>query len=279
VGRNGIFKIIAHSEWGIALALPACLVRIDFGYDRDWGEAAGRAVAFAVFQRFQPAGQASRIVPGESCISRKPAGRARFCQRFPGARSVAAQRRRRRPRLPGGERRFSRLDQGRMGSVRTTAGQWNDFSMAINSRYPFSPERRVAGDAVVGVGEIQELRTRMAVEATENSIEPQLAQFLPERRELWVDHPTSEPRRLRMRLKVSDSGEKFLLVNVEEQATIATAAGTNSIPISHSTRSVMRSNSHTASINFRNERPRGTFSPRSLETRCCNRSVQKERMA
>jgi hypothetical protein len=237
VGRNGIFRIIAHSEWAIALALLAFLVRIEFGYDRDWGEAAGRAEAFAALQRFQPAAQASRIVPGDSCISRKLAGRARFCQRFPGARSVASQWRRRPPRLPCGERRFSHLDQGRMGSVRTTAGQWNDFSRAINSR------------------------------------------FLPERRELWSDYLTSEPRRLRMRLKVSDSGEKFLLVNVEQQATIATAAGTNSIPISHSTRSVMRSNSHTTSIDFRNERPRGTFSPRSLETRCCNRSVQKERMA
>jgi hypothetical protein len=192
---------------------------------------------------------------------------------------VVVQWRKRRPRLPDGERRFSSLDQGRMGFVRTTAGQWNDFSMAINSRYPFLPDRRVAGDAVMGVGEIQQLRKRMAVEPAENSIELQLAQFLPERRELWIDYLTIAQRRFRVRLKVSDSGGKFLLVNVEEQATIATAIATNSIPISHSTRSVMRSNSHTASINFRNERPRGTFSPRSLETRCCNRSVQKERMA
>ena len=129
--------------------------------------------------------------------------------------------------------------------------------MAINSRYPFLPDRRVAGDAVMGAGEIQELRKRMAAEPTENSIEPQLAQFLPERRELWIDYLTSAQRRFRVRLKVSDSGEKLLLVNVEEQATIATAAGNNSIPISHSTRSVTRSNSHTASIDFRNERPRG----------------------
>jgi hypothetical protein len=41
VSRNGIFKIIAHSEWGIALALLASLVRIEFGYDRDWGRPQG----------------------------------------------------------------------------------------------------------------------------------------------------------------------------------------------------------------------------------------------
>jgi hypothetical protein len=46
VGRNSIFKIIAHSEWGIALALLPFLVRIELGYDRDWGEAAGRAEQF-----------------------------------------------------------------------------------------------------------------------------------------------------------------------------------------------------------------------------------------
>jgi hypothetical protein len=160
-----------------------------------------------------------------------------------------------------------------MGFVRTTAGQWNDFSMAINSRYPFLSNRRVAGDAVIGVGEILELRKRMAVESTENGIGPQLAQLLREGRELWADYLTSEPRRLRVRLKASASGKKFLLVNVEEQATIATAGGTNSIPISHSTRSVTRSNSHAAGIDFRNERPRGAFSPPILE----NLVLQPER--
>jgi hypothetical protein len=43
VGGNGIFKVIAYSGWGIALALLAFLVRIEFGYDRDWVEAAGRS--------------------------------------------------------------------------------------------------------------------------------------------------------------------------------------------------------------------------------------------
>ncbi len=41
MGGNGIFKVIAYSGWGIALALLAFLVRIEFGYDRDWVEAAG----------------------------------------------------------------------------------------------------------------------------------------------------------------------------------------------------------------------------------------------
>jgi hypothetical protein len=90
-----------------------------------------------------------------------------------------------------------------MGFVRTTAGQWNDFSMAINSRYPFLPDRRVAGDAVMGVGEIQQLRKRMAVEPAENSIELQLAQFLPERRELWIDYLTIAQRRFRQWREVS----------------------------------------------------------------------------
>jgi hypothetical protein len=118
---------------------------------------------------------------------------------------------------------------------------------------------------VIGVGEILELRKRMAVESTENGIGPQLAQLLRERRELWADYLTSEPRRLRVRLKASASGKKFLLVNVEEQATIATAGGTSSIPISHSTRSVTRSNSHTASIDFRNERPEVHFLRQALK--------------
>jgi hypothetical protein len=152
-----------------------------------------------------------------------------------------------------------------MGFVRTTAGQWSDFSTAINSRYPFLPDRRVAGDAVMGAGEIQELCKRMAAESAENSIEPQLAQFLPEGRELWIDYLTGEQRRFRVRLRVSDSGDKFLLVNVEEQAAIATAIGTNSIPISHSTRSVTRSNSHTASIDFRTQDPEGHFLREALK--------------
>ena len=117
----------------------------------------------------------------------------------------------------------------------------------------------------MGAGEIQELCKRMAAESAENSIEPQLAQFLPEGRELWIDYLTGEQRRFRVRLRVSDSGDKFLLVNVEEQAAIATAIGTNSIPISHSTRSVTRSNSHTASIDFRTQDPEGHFLREALK--------------
>lgn len=43
MGRNSIFKIIAYSGRGIALALLVFLVRIEFGDDREWGEAAGRS--------------------------------------------------------------------------------------------------------------------------------------------------------------------------------------------------------------------------------------------
>jgi hypothetical protein len=76
---------------------------------------------------------------------------------------------------------------------------------------------------VLGTSEIQELAQPDGGRA---SIKPQLAQFLPHSREPWVDYLTWEQLRFRLRLKLSDNGEKFHLVNVEEhKPTIANALG------------------------------------------------------
>jgi hypothetical protein len=67
------------------------------------------------------------------------------------------------------------------------------------------------------VPEVQDLRSRMSVGPTEE-VQPRLAQFLPESRELWIDYMTWAARRFRLRLKLSDNGERFRLVGIEEHA-------------------------------------------------------------
>jgi hypothetical protein len=221
VVRGNISKIIGYSGWGVAFVLLALLVRVEFEDDRDWGEAAGRAE-----QLVQLSNDSSlRIQQGPSdpdtmwriLYLPQARGQSAVLSTLPwehagwwlnGGGDILA--------CPMGNVVLVALTRGEWVFIRTAAGRWTSFYMEIDAQHPFLPDG--AGGAAMGVGEIQELRKRMAVEPTENSVRPQLAQFQPERRELWVDYLTSKQRRFRVRLRLSDNAEKFQLVNVDEQA-------------------------------------------------------------
>jgi hypothetical protein len=125
---------------------------------------------------------------------------------------------------------FVALTNGKWVFIRTEAGRWIAFNMEIPAQSPF-PQRETITTNEFGImfspdtsvvsldiPAVQELRARMSAGTMEGAVLPDLAQFLPERRELWVDYITLELRRFRVRLRLSDNGEKFRLIDVEEHA-------------------------------------------------------------
>jgi hypothetical protein len=107
---------------------------------------------------------------------------------------------------------------GSLVFVRTEAGQWKTFHMEIPERAPF-PQLGKNGTNFTSLEtpEIQNLRSRMSIEAVQGRIFPQLAQFLPDTRELWMDYLNREDRRFRLHFMLATDGEKLEFLEIQER--------------------------------------------------------------
>jgi hypothetical protein len=64
---------------------------------------------------------------------------------------------------------------------------------------------------------IQGLRLQMFVDPSEGRIRPDLAQFLPDKRELWVDCLNRADRRFRLRFMRTTDGDKLEFLDLKER--------------------------------------------------------------
>jgi hypothetical protein len=99
---------------------------------------------------------------------------------------------------------------GSLVFVRTETGHWKTFHMGIPERAPF-PLLGTKGTSFTSLETpaIKDLRSRMSMESSLDSIPPSLAQFLPDTRELWVDYLNGEYRRFRLHFRLAVDGEKL----------------------------------------------------------------------
>jgi len=112
----------------------------------------------------------------------------------------------------------TRMD-GLQTFVRTEAGSWKTFLMEITGPSPFSKNGELGPNLTsLETAEIETIRSRMLLTATDGSLRPEIGQFLPQRQELWLDFVTPAKRRFRIRLKLFGNGEKFRFLDSEEQA-------------------------------------------------------------
>jgi hypothetical protein len=102
--------------------------------------------------------------------------------------------------------------------VRTEAGQWKIFYMPIPERAPF-PLLLTNGTSLTSLETpaIQRLRLQMFVDASEGRIRPDLGQFLPDTRELWVDYLNRADRRFRLRFMLTTDGDKLEFLDLKER--------------------------------------------------------------
>jgi hypothetical protein len=102
--------------------------------------------------------------------------------------------------------------------VRTEAGRWTTFYMEIPGPSPFSKNEEISPNSTsLEVAEIETIRSRMSLTPGDGALRPYMGQFIPRRLELWVDYLTPEKRRFRVRYKLYQDGEKFRLLDLEEQ--------------------------------------------------------------
>ena len=64
---------------------------------------------------------------------------------------------------------------------------------------------------------IQELRSQMSIDPARARVPARLGQFLPDKRELWVDYLTPADRRFRLRFNLTADGEQLRFLDFQER--------------------------------------------------------------
>ncbi len=112
---------------------------------------------------------------------------------------------------------------GSLVFVRNASSKWTTFHMEIPDRAPF-PLMGTTGanfgtttPTTFETEKIQALRTQMSISPTQTRVPSRLGQFLPDKRELWVDYLTPTDRRFRLRLSLTADGERMEFLGFEER--------------------------------------------------------------
>jgi hypothetical protein len=107
--------------------------------------------------------------------------------------------------------------------VRTNAGRWKTFHMELPERAPFpllganTATLGTTSVTAIETEKLQALRARMSLNPAVTRVPPGLGQFLPDKRELWVDYLAPPDRRFRLRMNLAADGEELHFLDFEER--------------------------------------------------------------
>jgi len=103
--------------------------------------------------------------------------------------------------------------------VRTAAGKWRMFLMDVPGASYSGNDGGIAWNSTsLETADILAIRRQMSLNPeAQGAIDPLLVQLLPSRKELLTDYLTAEHRRFRLHLAITENGDKFRFLRVEEK--------------------------------------------------------------